>query len=136
MEKFTRQDAKAMREEIADALSKIAKKYNAEVSVGSITYGIELKTSIRFQKITENEHGDFVMTNEAQRFLDRAHEWGLSKDVLNEPCKYNGKEYRVIGYNKRAKRYPILMLENGKKMKCTVDFMLEFVRAERPELFL
>ena len=50
MGKFTRQDAKAMRKEITEALNKIAKNYNAEVSVGNITYGIELKTSIRFQK--------------------------------------------------------------------------------------
>ena len=76
------------------------------------------------------------MTIEAQRFLDSAHEWGISKDVLNEPCMYNGKEYRAIGYNKRAKKYPVIILENGKKMKCTVNFMLEFVRSERPELFL
>ena len=133
---FTRNEVTSMRTEMNEALAAVAKKYGAAAKIGNISFGENVKTTITISRLSSNEHGDYINTKEAQEFLRRAKGLGLTQDVLNEKCNYLGNVYVVTGYNSRAPRYPINFTKNGKPMKCGVNFMKEFVHAERPELFL
>lgn len=137
MTRFTKAEVQKLRKELNEAMNAVAEKYGARANIGNISFGIDVSAKFNISRISENEHGEYVHSKEAQAFLNRAEsEFGLKKDVLNEPCKYKGKTYVITGYNTRAKRYPIEITENGKPMKAGIGFMKTFVRAERPELFL
>lgn len=136
METFSRQDAIKMKEEIEQALSKVAKKYGANVKLGNIRYGDTLTSKVTFSKVSSNKHGEFVMTKEAKTFLLRAKGLGLREDVLNEKIRHQGSTYVVTGFNTRAKKYPITYTKDGRRMKSSVEYMKTFVRSGRPELFL
>lgn len=136
MENFTREQVKQMRIEITQAINEVVSKYGSVSKLGSISFGSQISTKLVISRVSSNEHGKYVNSREAQAFLSRAESLGLTQNVLNEGCRYKGKVYTVTGYNTRAPKYPINMTVDGKPMKCSVQYMKDFVRAERPELFL
>ena len=134
--RFTETQVEQIRAELTEAMNKVLAKYDAKVNIGSITYGETISAKFTAARTAENEHGEYTNTKEAMEFKRRAKGLGLKENVLNEKCHYNGDVYVVLGYNTRARRYPISFTKNGKGFKSSVEFMKTFVRAERPELFL
>ncbi len=133
---FTRRNAQTMRNEIQEALKAIEEKYNAKVNIGNIKYGESLEAKITFSKMSENKNGSFVMTPEAKAFTQKAKGIGLNADVLGEKIIHRGHVYEVTGYSSRRSKYPISFTKDEKPMKCSVDFMKDFVRSGRPEFFI
>jgi len=136
MKRFTKPQVRSMRTEMEEALNLIAAKYNSTAKVGSISFGLQMTTKITFSQKTENEHGEYSLTKEAQKLLGMLEGMGLKKDVLNEPFTYLGDKIRILGYNTRAPKYPIQFEKNGQAYKCGVSKMKEMVKENRPELFL
>lgn len=136
MKRFTKSEAQAIRVDINRALAEIENKYGAKVDLGGIKYGASLTVKLTFNKMSEDEHGTYAHTKEAQEFIDRAYGLGLSPDVLNETIIHNGQKHVILGYSIRAKRYPIKYTVDGQPYKCTVASMKTFVRSGRPEFFL
>ena len=133
---FTKREAGQMRIDIEEALQAVAKKYKADVKLGGIRYGSELGVRISFAKMAENENGAYVHSANAINFIAKAEGFGLSADVLGEKLMFRGDECIVLGYNKRAKRYPIEYTKNGRNFKCGVEHLKAMVKPSRPEFFL
>lgn len=136
MKRFTSLEADNMRQDMERALAEVAKKYGAVANVGNIRYGDNLSTKITFSKMSENKHGEFVMTKEAKTFLARAESLGFRKDVLGETLIYRGKAIVITGYNTRARTYPISYTENGDRYKCSEGQMKKMVFEVKPEWVL
>ena len=134
--KFSDEDAQVMRIEMKEALEKIAKKYNAEITVGNIRYGYNLTAKISFDKITANEHGSYTSTKESREFIDRAESIGFRSDILNEKLNYEGSEIVILGYNTRAKRYPIIFSKDGKMFNSDIGHIFSIVKKVKPEYAL
>ena len=134
--RYTKAQIIEIREEMTEALNRVARKYSSSVKIGRISFGENMSAKIEMNRIASNEHGEFVMTPEAKEFLNRTISMGIRKDVLNEPFIYQGKNMKITGYKTRGKKYPITYMQNDKPYKCSVDHMLDMIRENRPELFL
>ena len=134
--KFTRQEVKDIRREAEETLQKIFEKYNYQVDVGNITFGADVNMKVKIAKKATNEHGEFAYTKEAKTFIQRAKSMNLDESCINEEYNYKGKTYKILGYNTRAKRYPINITIDDKKFKCTEEQIKNVVKTVRPELFL
>jgi len=56
------------------------------------------------------------MTKEAAAYKRYKSLMGFSKD-LGDKFKYGGKEFIIVGYSPRSKKYPVLADANGKTYK-------------------
>ena len=133
---FNKSEVQMLRIEMQEALDKVAKKYDAKVSIGRITYGLQVDTKITIAKTSTDEYGEFTLTKEAQALKTRLPRMGLRADVLNEPFVYKGDKIIIKGYNTRARSYPIEYTKGTKNYKCSVEHMKRMVKENRPELFL
>ena len=136
MEKFTLDEVKAIRAEMAKAMKDIEAKYNCKFNVGNIRYSSNVEGKFEFAKVVDTEHGALSLTKEALAFIANATSFGLNKSVLGEKLVHLGETYVITGYNSRSSKYPILYDKNGKSYKCSVDRMKQFVKSSRPEFFL
>jgi len=133
---FTREDTKRIRVEMTEAINEVAKKYGAEASVGRISFGADLTARITLSKVVKNEYGNIAMDKNSRQLLLKLEAMGLREEVFNEPIEFKGNIIRLVGYSMAAKKYPILFLKDGKKMKCGVEFARTMVREQHPEYFL
>jgi len=133
---YSKTEVKNMREDVLEALQKVAEQYNSKIELGSTQYGLEMKTSLRFLRKTSDQYGETVLSKEAIRLKRMISTLGLHDNVINEPFVYRGYTIVITGYSARAKKYPILFTKNNKKYKCTVAQMKEMVKIVHPEYFL
>ena len=133
---FSKSNAQSMRIEVKAALEAIERKYDCEVQIGTISYGDTLSMKLAFAKMSENEHGAFVMTKEAKSFINNAKRFGLSPDILGESIRYNGKTYVITGHNTRRSKYPISYTIDGKNYKSNLEGIKNIIRNTHPEFFI
>ena len=133
---FNKVIVKEIRNEITEALEKIAKKHNLDVEVGRITYGLELSTNVKFSEVVSTIHGKNPVTKKSKAYELKAAVEGLPKRALFEEIEVNGDIHKITGYNTRAKAYPIEYTINDKPYKASIGYTKKWLRSARPEYFL
>ena len=136
MNRYTRQEVENIRIELQEAIDVVAAKYDSTINIGSISYSTNIKASITMSKMSENKHGKFAMTPQAQAFLQRSKRMGFRKDVLGETLMYKGDKIIIKGYNTRARKNPIQFSVNGKNYVAPEDYIKKVVFEVKPEWVL
>lgn len=110
--------AKAIR--IQNAMDKFAKELAAaeglRITKNSALYSdIDLKLTLVVEETSvESEQANF--NTNAQLF-------GLTQDTFNKEFTYNGKTYRIVGIDRKSRKYPVKVLDvaSGDIRLFTVD---------------
>jgi hypothetical protein len=117
MKKITKASAKTLRSDLEKALAAVAKKHDLEFEIGAIRFNeaeasMTLKTKVKGAVTKEQAIYEFEAS---MRNLP-----AFGATILAE-----GEEYKILGWNSRAKKFPITALEikSNKKYKLTVDMV-------------
>lgn len=127
-----KQEFRAFRTEVEEALKPLAEKYGASVNAGNITYGpYDLGIKVDFKKqSTENnnvEQAEFEMY--CKMFGMQPEDYGK---IYNGG---KGKEYKLVGFNLAAPKYPfrIVDMSTGKTSRCTKAFLEQYSKLKKAE---
>jgi hypothetical protein len=58
---------------------------------------------------------------------------GLKESALNYEFNHLGKNYKVLGYNTRSRKYSIEYSDDGVPYKCTPEYMSKIINQSAPE---
>lgn len=104
------------RDDILNALAAVAEKYGCEVTMGNIKYDMtSIDTTLYFKAKGDNGESATQI-----QFNSRCADYGFTpEDYLRAVC-LDGKMYRLVGFNPRArKNYCIIEEKNGKQFVCS-----------------
>jgi hypothetical protein len=106
-----------MRREIETALSSIADKYNCEVHAGGIKYtNVSATVSVEF-----NAKGAEGISAEQNLFNTYCAQFGFKPEDYNRIVSIDGKLYRLIGFNLKARKNFCLITRDGKQYACPLE---------------
>ena len=113
---FNKANLRALRVDFQSAIDAVAAKHGLTGKLGNIRFGA---TDFTCKMTVETSGAAEVKTNnDAKDFRLYAEMSGLSADDFGKEFKYSGKTLKIIGYNTRAKKYPISLEDTrGKKYK-------------------
>lgn len=115
---FTKTELKAFRQDFANAVKDLEKKYGVKVELGNISYGeTEFHTKMTCTKTT----------NDGKKKVDTK-EFELLKDLLGfkgsigDKYVSKGVTFTITGLDAKKPKFPVLIEgSNGKKYKTTVQ---------------
>ena len=113
-QKITRTFLKELREQINRKLKSVAEEHEIEINCGNCSYGNN-EATFKLKINIKNEDGK-VMTAEYENLVELAFMRGFD---VNGIYDLNGRKVSLEGYNYRAKKYPlqVMDLENGDRRK-------------------
>jgi len=113
-QKITRTFLKELREQINRKLKSVAEEHEIEINCGNCSYGNN-EATFKLKINTKNEDGK-VMTAEYENLVELAFMRGFD---VNGIYDLNGRKVSLEGYNYRARKYPlqVMDLENGDRRK-------------------
>ena len=137
MENFKLEEVQSIRNEVEEALKAIATKYNSEISVGKIKYGKSVNLQIEFAKFATDATGaSFVLTKEAQSFIDYVWKHQIPAEALNVEFVHNNDKIVITGFKTSNSKYPVTYTTNGKSYKCASAHMARMVKTSLPSVGL
>ena len=113
-EKITRTFLQELREQINRKLKSVAEEHEIEINCGNCSYGNN-EADFKLKINLKNEDGK-VMTREYENLVNLADLQGFD---INGIYNLNGRKVSLEGYNYRAKKYPlqVMDIENGDRRK-------------------
>ena len=113
-QKITRTFLKELREQINRKLKSVAEEHEIEINCGNCSYGNN-EATFKLKINIKNEDGK-VMTAEYENLVELAFMRGFD---VNGIYDLNGRKVSLEGYNYRARKYPlqVMDLENGDRRK-------------------
>ena len=105
-QKITRTFLKELREQINRKLKSVAEEHEIEINCGNCSYGNN-EATFKLKINIKNEDGK-VMTAEYENLLDLADLRGFD---INGIYDLNGRKVSLEGYNYRAKKYPLQVID-------------------------
>ena len=120
IDKFNSQNIRDLRFELKEALRDISEKLGISLTYGHCRFGRTTAT-IRIEAAVATEDGKPQTKDEAE-FRQYAESWGLLPDDLGKVFKMGGREYKIVGGSKRARRYKVFIQRieyDGKTYKAT-----------------
>lgn len=106
-----RDNLPVIRHEINKALKGAEDSLGVALHVGDCRFTGEACT-FKLEVSTIKEDG-VVITPEAARFRNRAHQIGLAPTDLFEEFTYRGDRYRIVGLSQKIRRFPIIAEQIG-----------------------
>jgi hypothetical protein len=106
------------RNEVEAALAAVAEKYGCEVTAGNIKYdNTSIDISLAFK--AKGENGESA---EEMDFRKLCGNYGFTPDDYNSVIITNGKGYRFVGFNTRARKNTCIIKDaNGKTYTCAAE---------------
>jgi len=108
---FTRKNLKEIRADIDEALVGVGEKYGIELSAKNASFTPNTCT-FKLELGVVGSDG-VTSSKEAESYKVNAGLFGLDPNWLGETFTANGKTFKVIGLNTRAKKYPVVVQEVG-----------------------
>ena len=105
-QKITRTFLKELREQINRKLKSVAEEHEIEINCGNCSYGNN-EATFKLKINLKNEDGK-VMTAEYENLLNLADLRGFD---INGIYDLNGRKVSLEGYNYRAKKYPLQVID-------------------------
>ena len=125
---MTRSEATTLKNEIDEAMAKIAKKHNLSLSFSGNCSFSDTDFAIRI-KLAENSVSEKPTKrgcNTASSFVAEA--LGLPSDIIGKSFKHKTKTLTVTGLTpSRPKNAVCLIDQNGKEFKCSVNALKSFM---------
>jgi len=127
MEQFDRTTLKVLRKEINSALSAVCETHGITITLGNISFSNN-EASIKMKANIEG-----APTKEESMYSSYA----LITDLppLHSVVKlFDGKEYKIIGWNTKARKYPIKAMEihTGKVFKMRESQIKNALEVQKP----
>ena len=120
----TKDQAKAITQEIEVAVKAIFEKYELQPSKIRSKYGDGYQFSVQADAIDINESGVNLASTESQVWISIGKQYGFENpaSVLGAEFVQNGKPFKFLGMNPNASRFPLVAknLKDGKTYKLTV----------------
>ena len=119
IKQFNRANIKGLRNEIDEALDRVAKKYGITISAGNCTFsGNEANFKLKLNTIGE---GGTVITRESQNWDFYKSRTNCGHLNIGDTIQLQGNSYTLTGYNTRARKAPIQFKDNGgNNYKCSI----------------
>lgn len=122
---MTKQTIQTLRDDVNAALAEVARKHGVAIHAGNCTYDTNAAT---FKLVCSTLSDDGIaMTPEASLYDNLAKQFGWVP--LFSTVSIGVDEYRVVGYNSRARKTPVIVERNGKRFKVGESFVIR-----KPEL--
>lgn len=123
-----RKVVKEIRNEINLALLKVTKKYGVNFTLGTIRFDsgeMRGKLTGTVPAIVEKKK-QVKKDNAPNEWRIQAPFFGFKGDEYGKTFYGRNKELRVVGLNRKAKRYPVKLVDvkTGKTFKAPVDYVL------------
>ena len=118
-QKITRPFLKELREQINRKLKSVAEEHGIEIHCGNCSFG-DNEADFKLKINLKNEDGK-VITPEYENLVKLANLKGFNVNGIYE---LNGTKISLEGYNYRAPKFPlqVLDLNSGKRLKVTHDW--------------
>ncbi len=115
---FTEINFKELRNDVIDALASVAEKYGCEVTLGNIKYDMtSIDTILYFQ--AKGENGESAEETEFKRLCEN---YGFKPEDYNAYVTLDGKVYRFVGFNPRARKNHCIIRDiNDKQFVCPIE---------------
>ena len=122
IKQFNRANIKGLRNEIDEALDRVAKKYGITISAGNCTFsGNEANFKLKLNTIGDN---GTVITRESQMWDLYKSRTNCSHLSIGDKITIQGNSYTLSGYNTRARKAPINFTDSrGRGYKCSINML-------------
>lgn len=108
---LTRTQVQAITADIFKAMKEVEKKHDIKVSQdGNIGFS-DIDFKLKLKVMIDDE--DALMNKEKENFELYAEHHGFSPEGFNQVILVGGKQMRIVGYNPKARKYPIVAVEEG-----------------------
>jgi len=125
IKQFNRANIKGLRNEIDEALDRVAKKYGITISAGNCTFsGNEANFKLKLNTIGE---GGTVITRESQNWDFYKSRTNCGHLNIGDTIQLQGNSYTLTGYNTRARKAPIQFKDSrGNGYKCSIAMLNQY----------
>ena len=118
---FNRNNIKALRVEMDQAMQSISKKYGIEIQTGNASYqGNEVTFKVKAN--TTSTDGTAI-TKEAKQFELEKGLHGLGHLSVGDTIYIQGSPYTLNGFNRRARKAPIQFSNHKGNYKCSIQML-------------
>ena len=115
---MTRKNARQIREKCVENMAQFAEDNGLQIMPASARFGpTSVTIKLEFARV-DPETGQ-AQDRKAQAFSQLATAYGLDPDWLGKCFISNGKEFRIVGLNTRAPKFPVMCerTKDGKRFK-------------------
>lgn len=98
--------ARDLRAKIEAATNAILTEAGFDEATVKLTYGDRFQLKITSTPVNANEQGINLNDPAVQAYQQYAARYGWNPDAIGGTFDYAGEQYRLTGYNDRAKKYP------------------------------
>lgn len=122
MERFTKQDCKAISEDIQRVLEAVANKHGVKLVMGSGSFS-EFSFAKKVEFRIEGEGGED--REAAEKYRRNAHALGLKPEWFGVEFDARGERMKIVGINTRRRANPveIVNVKTGKKYKAPASYV-------------
>lgn len=116
-------------------LEKVLDKFNETSNIKMELQGAKYSVDVTFKLVgTKLDNLGNKVTKFSKNFGTYSYKHGLKESALNYEFRHEGKMYKVTGYNKSARKYPIEYTQDGEPYKCAPSFIAKVIHKSAPEL--
>lgn len=118
--KFDRDNLKALRKDLEEALKQVAEKHNIQIVVGNASFTSN-DVNWKIQMLAKDDSGK-VHDRLAEDFKFYANALGMKPEDLGKEFTVGRDKYRLKGYNGKKRKFPIVAinLSNNKEYGLTL----------------
>ena len=124
-----KEDFTSFKQDFKKALEEVEKKYNISISAGAITYETRIIGVSNFRFKVECNSLEISTNAEEASFKNTCRIYGFKETDYKKSFTLTGRTYLLVGFNTRARAYPIVAEEvgSGRRVRIVRD-SLDFVR--------
>ena len=128
---ITKSEVLKLREELNKVLEKFNQTSDIKMVLQNAKYGTDVKFVLAGFKIDKDGNKQTTASESFKRFSS-SHK--IKESALNYPFKHDGKEYKILGFNSKNRKYSIEYSINGEQYKCTPDYIQGIIKQSAPDL--
>ena len=129
MDKITRENIRTLKREVEEALQPLADKHGISITMGRGSFNATNAT-LKVEVATKDEDGVSV-SREAEQWTHFAPRYGIAPDAVGKTVRGGlDQTFTIIGWNSRAKRYPVIAQCNATQKRYKLPASL--VAAQHP----
>lgn len=123
VQQFDKQNLKAIRVAMDNALAQVAQQYGITINTGNARFsGNEVTFKVKANTVDSST--GTAITKEAQMFELVKQQEGIGHLSVGDTITLQGKDFILKGYNSRARKSPIQIEDmQGRGFKCSVNML-------------